>query len=191
MEISSSTDFAASTDIDMNRVLIVDDDTSYSKQVVLLCQKLGYETTATGNPEDFVDQLKTLPDIHAVIIDQFIGESFGLDLIPVVRGHNKSCRIMVLTGFANFKSAIEAGRYGADEYLTKPVSLASLKNGLSGAVTPFLEKHPNTIPLEEVEWEYINRVLTLCAGNVSQTARCLGLHRRTLQRKLARRRESS
>jgi two-component system, response regulator RegA len=122
---------------------------------------------------------------ECVVLDLRIGERNGLDLIPVLKRADPATRVVVLTGYGSVATAIEAMRRGATHYLTKPADadeiLAAFDRGSGEAPTPPLQ----AMSLDRVEWEHINRVLLDCGGNVSEAARVLGLHRRSLQRKLA------
>ena len=113
----------------------------------------------------------------------------GLDLVHAIRAIEPATQILVLTGYGSIATALEAVRLGAVHYLTKPADpddiLSAFERG-AGPHTPALGVPADAPSLERVEWEHINRVLTDCGGNVSQTARILRIHRRSLQRKLAR-----
>ena len=122
-----------------------------------------------------------------VLLDLRIGSDTGLALIPTLKEIDPATRIVVLTGYGSVATAVEALRRGAVHYLTKPADadeiLAAFERSLSGGTDTSAPLQPMT--LDRVEWEHINRVLVDCGGNVSEAARLLGLHRRTLQRKLA------
>jgi two-component system response regulator RegA len=121
-----------------------------------------------------------------VLLDLRIPGGQSLDLIPFFKELDAATRIVVLTGYGSIATAVEAVRRGATQYLTKPANaneiLAAFEHDGSKAHT--LDLQP--MSLDRVEWEHINRVLVECDGNVSEAARVLGIHRRSLQRKLAR-----
>jgi two-component system response regulator RegA len=121
-----------------------------------------------------------------VLLDLRIPGGQSLDLIPFFKELDPETRIVVLTGYGSIATAVEAVRRGATQYLTKPANaneiLAAFDRG--GDKAPILDLQP--MSLDRVEWEHINRVLVECQGNVSEAARVLGIHRRSLQRKLAR-----
>jgi two-component system response regulator RegA len=121
-----------------------------------------------------------------VLLDLRIPGGQSLDLIPFFKALDAETRIVVLTGYGSIATAVEAVRRGATQYLTKPADaneiLAAFERG--GDKAQLLDLQP--MSLDRVEWEHINRVLVECRGNVSEAARVLGIHRRSLQRKLAR-----
>ena len=121
------------------------------------------------------------------VLDLRVPDGYGLDLIATLKGADPNTRIVVLTGYGSIATAVAAVRRGAAHYLTKPVEvdeiLAALDRGAADGVTTAEALKP--MSLDRMEWEHINRVLVDCGGNVSEAARLLGLHRRSLQRKLA------
>ncbi|CAM5203115.1 response regulator transcription factor [Alishewanella longhuensis] len=129
---------------------------------------------------------------HCYLIDLRIAEQSGLSLITPLRQAYPACRIIMLTGFASIATAVQAVKLGADDYLTKPVDFSALLQSLSAAPenSNAAQATPDTTLLspEQLEWEHIQRTLEQFDGNVSHTARALGMHRRTLQRKLLKRR---
>jgi len=115
------------------------------------------------------------------------GES-GLEVVKSLRESDSTISIIVLTGYGSIATAIEAVRRGADHYLTKPVDVDQILAAYEDVNSPRTgdSSPPATVPtLARVEWEHIQRILTDCSGNVSQAAKLLGLHRRSLQRKLS------
>jgi len=118
------------------------------------------------------------------VLDLRVEDGSGLDLIPRLKAADPATRIVVLTGFGSIATAVEAVRRGATHYLTKPANadeiLAAFAPAGAAVETPL-----QPMSLDRVEWEHINRVLLECGGNISEAARVLGLHRRSLQRKLA------
>lgn len=123
-----------------------------------------------------------------VVLDLRVPDGSGLDLIPWLKELDPATRIVVLTGYGSIATALEAVRRGATHYLTKPADadeiLAAFERGAGGTAAGTTDLQP--MSLDRVEWEHINRVLMDCDGNVSEAARVLGIHRRSLQRKLAR-----
>jgi two-component system response regulator RegA len=115
------------------------------------------------------------------------GES-GLDIVRALRGLDSTITIIMLTGYGSIATALEAVKYGADNYLSKPVDVDQIIEAYVNTrqSAPAGARLPVSVPsLGRVEWEHIQRVLTDCGGNVSQAAKLLGLHRRSLQRKLS------
>lgn len=129
---------------------------------------------------------------HCYLIDLRIAEQSGLSLITPLRQAHPACRIIMLTGFASIATAVQAVKLGADDYLTKPVDFAALLQCLAVAPTDNsklqTEQDNALLSPEQLEWEHIQRTLEQFDGNISHTARALGMHRRTLQRKLLKRR---
>jgi len=121
-----------------------------------------------------------------VLLDLRVGTDNGLDLIPIFEQIDANTKIVILTGYGSVATAVHAVRRGAVHYLTKPADaeeiLAAFQQDARGEAAPASPAEP--MSLDRVEWEHINRVLVECEGNVSEAARRLGLHRRTLQRKL-------
>ncbi|MEE8320945.1 MAG: response regulator transcription factor [Gammaproteobacteria bacterium] len=168
-------------------LLIVDDDITFTEVLANALTKRGYDVITAGNVEDARNILSGFIPDYAIVDLRMPGPS-GLELIPQLCEINQAIRIVVLTGYASIATAIEAIKLGAVYYLTKPtdadeiVSAFHRDNGDS--VAAVTEKR---IPLDRLEWEYIQKVLADCNGNISAAARILGMHRRTLQRKLQKR----
>ena len=166
--------------------LIVDDDEVFRKRLCRALELRGWEAySAPGGVEGLALARETAPDL-AIVVLKMEGES-GLDVVSSIRAFDATISIIMLTGYGSIATALEAVRCGADHYLSKPVDADQIL-----AAYQALKQHgqadprpPATVPtLARVEWEHIQRVLTDCGGNVSQTAKLLGLHRRSLQRKL-------
>jgi two-component system, response regulator RegA len=166
-------------------LLIVEDDDALRDRLTGAFVQRGLDVRAAAT----VDQAEALarddpPEL--VLLDLRVGGDNGLALIPTLKEIDPATRIVVLTGYGSVATAVEALRRGAVHYLTKPADadeiLAAFERSLgAGAASAPLEP----MSLDRVEWEHINRVLVECGGNVSEAARLLGLHRRTLQRKLS------
>lgn len=124
---------------------------------------------------------------HHVVLDLRLGDTWSLDFIDEMHARHPEVAVVVLTGYGSIATALDAVRRGARHYLTKPVEVdrivAALEGGPVGSRLPPEDALP--MSLARLEWEHINRVLTECGGSVSAAARVLGLHRRSLQRKLA------
>jgi len=137
--------------------------------------------------------LQALVDLQldACVLDLRYGNDSGLQSIQTLKQAMPNMRLVILTGFASIATAVQAVKLGADDYLTKPVDFQLLLSALSAANRLPTCMQPADMPVlsaDQVEWEHIQRVLTEQQGNISQTARALGMHRRTLQRRLAKRR---
>lgn len=122
------------------------------------------------------------------VVDLRLPDESGLDLVRQLKSIDASTAIVVLTGYGSIATALESVRLGATHYLTKPTDadriLAAFQHGLASRPRDLRTELPS---LARVEWEHLNRVLTDCDGNVSEAARQLGMHRRSLQRKLSKR----
>ena len=135
-----------------------------------------------------LDAARSDPPEYA-LVDLRLGTRSGLEVVRGLADLDAATAIVVLTGYGSIATALEAVRLGATHYLTKPADvddvLAAFARGAGGPVVASDAAPDSTPTLARVEWEHINRVLSDCGGNVSQAARILGIHRRSLQRKLA------
>ena len=167
-------------------VLIVDDDRVFHERLRLSFEARGWEAHAAASGKEALARAREAGPDLAIVDLRMPGES-GLDTVKSLRESDSTMSIIVLTGYGSIATALEAVRRGADHYLTKPVDVdqilaayETVDSSQANASAP-----PATVPsLARVEWEHIQRVLTDCGGNVSQAAKLLGLHRRSLQRKL-------
>ncbi|HEY3666468.1 MAG TPA: response regulator [Polyangiaceae bacterium] len=163
-------------------VLIVDDDDVFRTRLATAFRDRNFEVRTASNAERAV-ALAEAESPEFVVLDLRMPGASGLEIIPTLHALDPATRIVVLTGYGSIATAVEAVRRGATNYLTKPVDIDQILVALSGAVTsPPDAEVPS---LARVEWEHIQRVLTDAGGNISQAARLLGLHRRSLQRKLS------
>lgn len=171
----------------MKPILIVDDDPIFSEVLAKALTKRGFEVRSASNVEQAKQCLQEFQPDYAVVDLRMPGPS-GLELIPALCELNKEIKIVVLTGYASISTAVEAVKLGATHYLTKPADadeiVAAFERSSGESQT---EIPPTPISLDRLEWEHIQKVLADCNGNISEAARCLGLHRRTLQRKLQKR----
>lgn len=164
------------------KVLIVEDDQLFADTLVLEFEDLGFYSIK-------IDKLKQLDTLlffptHA-IVDLRVGVESGLDFVVKIKEKYPECRIIMMTGFGTIATAVEAVKRGADEYLTKPVSLPQLLATLGGEKEEVIESLSDSVQtLARKEREYIEYTLSKCDGNISKTAKVLGLHRQSLQRKL-------
>lgn len=168
-------------------LLIVDDDEVFRSRLVLALRGRGYEVREASDAETAIEQARAETPERA-LVDLRIPGASGLDLVKSLKALDPATQIVVLTGYGSIATAIEAVRLGARDYLTKPVDVDRIVAALEGASD---DRSPGEDPeqtpsLARVEWEHIQRVLSDCEGNVSEAARRLGVHRRSLQRKLAR-----
>lgn len=166
------------------KFLVVDDDTAFRARLVKALEARGYEAHAAGSGEEALEVAqRVLP--HAAVVDMRMPGMSGLDLVKALAETYPDLLIVVLTGYGSITTAVEAVRLGAINYLQKPLDadqiLAAFDKEAEGAAGNDLD----TPSLARVEWEHIQRVLSDCEGNISLAARKLGLHRRSLQRKLS------
>jgi two-component system response regulator RegA len=171
----------------MARLLLVDDDPSFLDILQRALQRRGHEVARALSAEQALHEAAD-GSFDGIVLDLRIGEDNGLQCLPALRDAQPDANILLLTGYASIATAVEAVKRGADDYRPKPASAVEILQALfpeAEAVEPEL---PNTpIHPRRLEWEHLQRVLAEHAGNVSAAARALGLHRRTLQRKLAKR----
>jgi two-component system, response regulator RegA len=169
------------------RILLVDDDGVLLQVMAQAFQRRGYETVTADSAAAALASAAAQPCTHAVL-DLRMPDGSGLQLIPRLLGASPGLCIVVLTGYASIATAVDAVKLGAHQYLTKPADVDEIIAAFGhqpGATTPGIAAAP--IPLGRLEWEYIQKVLNECEGNISAAAKRLGLHRRTLQRKLQKR----
>ncbi len=174
----------------LGRVLLIDDDEIFVHVLGRALATRGFEVaTATNGGEALIRCVDFQP--RYIVLDLKLGSESGLALIPKLTASLPGARILLLTGYASIATAVEAIKRGAHDYLAKPVDADQVVHALLGDTDaePTTANHlPDAPPpLKRLEWEHIQRVLNECEGNISEAARRLGLHRRTLQRKLAKR----
>jgi two-component system response regulator RegA len=168
-------------------VLIVDDDETFRTRLVRAFQSRQLEAQGARNGEEAVALAKKESPELAVVDLRMPGMS-GLEVVRELKAIDAMTNIVVLTGYGSIATALEAVRLGATHYLTKPADVDDILAAFERAHRPPADMPlgPPEVPsLARAEWEHINRVLTDCGGNISQAARLLGLHRRSLQRKLS------
>jgi two-component system response regulator RegA len=168
-------------------VLIIDDDEVFRGRLARAFRGRGWTAVEAADADQALIQLaEHSPDL--VLVDLRMPGREGLDLIPDLRARDADAAIIVLTGFGSIATTVAATRLGADHYLSKPADVDQILSTYETLVSgkPEMETVPSSVPsLARVEWEHINRVLTDCHGNISHAARLLGIHRRSLQRKLS------
>jgi two-component system response regulator RegA len=173
----------------MGPVLVIDDDDTFNTVLTRALKRRGYEASGAQEAERALEAARQAPPA-AVVLDLNLGSSSGLTLIRPLLDIAPGCRIVVLTGYASIATAVEAIKLGATQYFAKPVEVDAIVAAFDAAPpAPQADAPPPSDPLSvsRLEWEHIQRVLHEHEGNISSTARALKMHRRTLQRKLAKR----
>ena len=170
-------------------ILVVDDDETFRTRLVRAFQAREYEAQGAPDGESAIALAKTESPEYAIVDLRMPGMS-GLDVVRELKAIDAMTNIVVLTGYGSIATALEAVRLGATHYLTKPADvdelLAAFDRANKAPDAPVAVDDKSFVPsLARAEWEHINRVLTDCGGNISQASRLLGLHRRSLQRKLS------
>lgn len=166
-------------------VLIVDDDEAFRNRLARVLERRGFLVTMAEGVEDARTAMRGGGHNYAVL-DMKLGDGNGTDIVPELRRVNPSVRIVMLTGFGNIASAVHAIKMGAVDYLAKPADPDDIEKALLAQGNK-PEPPENPMSADRVRWEHIQRVYELCDRNVSETARRLNMHRRTLQRILAKR----
>lgn len=173
--------------LNASKLLLVDDDEIFCRVLASALEKRGFEVRVAHDVESATALIGEFVPEYAVVDLSMPGES-GLVLVERLHAMDEHIRIVVLTGYASIATAVEAIKLGATHYLAKPADadevVAALGKGEGDATAEVAGQPMST---RRLEWEHIQKVLTECEGNVSEAARRLGMHRRTLQRKLAKR----
>lgn len=166
-------------------VLIVDDDELLRERLAAALRRRGYDTRTAGGHGEAVSLARADSPEYAIIDLRMDGPS-GLELLRDLREIDPSTRVVMLTGYGSIATAVEAMRLGAVNYVPKPADADDILAAFERADGPPLvpSRDYDAPSLARAEWEHINRVLADTAGNVSEAARRLGIHRRSLQRKL-------
>jgi two-component system response regulator RegA len=162
-------------------LLIVDDDATFRQRLVQAMEKRGFAVVGAESVAAGVDAATSNPPAFAVV-DLRLGDGNGLEVVKALRAVRADARIVVLTGYANIATAVAAVKTGAVDYLAKPTDADAIEAALlaKGSTLPPPPEQPMTA--DRVRWEHIQRVYEQCDHNVSETARRLRMHRRTLQR---------
>ena len=169
-------------------MLIIDDDPSFNAILVRTLERRGHKACGVLDPESAIAKAREI-EPGQVVLDLNLNGSSGLALIPQLLDIVPDCRIVVLTGYASIATAVDAVKLGAIQYLAKPVEIEAILSAFDDDGIPDFDPAAPDEPLsvDRLEWEHIQRVLNENDGNISATARALKMHRRTLQRKLAKR----
>lgn len=169
-------------------VLVIDDDERFAETLAAALARRGFTpSVASSVRAALAAAAEAVPD--AAVVDLRLGEEDGLALLEPLRAAGPKMRIVVLTGYASIATAVKAIKLGADDYLAKPVTANAVVDALLRGDQEAADARTPAEPMSprRLEWEHIQRILTENDGNISATARTLKMHRRTLQRKLAKR----
>ncbi len=167
-------------------LLIVDDDRPFSGRLARAMEGRGYEVRVAESVAEGLAAVDALAPAFAVI-DMRLGDGTGLDVIARLKERRPDARGVILTGYGNIATAVTAVKLGAFDYLAKPADADEIHAALMAEPGERAIPPENPMSADRVRWEHIQRVYELCNRNVSETARRLNMHRRTLQRILAKR----
>ncbi len=167
-------------------LLIVEDDRPLRERLARAMEARGFTVAIAETVAQGIARAKESPPAFAVV-DLKLDDGNGLDVVEVLHGTRPDARVVVLTGFGNIATAVAAVKYGAIDYLSKPADADDITGALLAPAGGKPKPPENPMSADRVRWEHIQRVYELCGHNVSETARRLNMHRRTLQRILAKR----
>jgi two-component system, response regulator RegA len=167
-------------------LLIVEDDKSFLQRLARAMETRGFVVTTAETVADGLQQVEKAAPAFAVV-DMRLGDGTGLDVISALKRRRPDARGIVLTGYGNIATAVTAVKLGAVDYLSKPADADDVVAALLAIDGKKAEPPENPMSADRVRWEHIQRIYELCGRNVSETARRLNMHRRTLQRILAKR----
>lgn len=175
----------------LGRLLIIDDDENYREVLARSLSRKNFTVRTAGTPEESLVSCGAFaPDY--ILLDLNLNGHSGLNLIPPLLAVRPSARIVVLTGYASIQTAVGALKLGACHYLPKPANLIDIIRALTeDAIDVPDEIGDERMSVQHLQWEYIQRTLAEHHGNIAATARALNMHRRTLQRKLGKKRPSA
>ena len=167
-------------------LLIVDDDNPLRDRLARAMEKKGFRVIQAKNVEEGINKTKNSPPAFAVV-DLRLGDGSGLEVVAEIRKQKKDSKVIMLTGYGNIHTAVAAVKAGAIDYIPKPASADDVEKALLAGPEAKATPPENPMSADRVKWEHIHRVFELCNRNVSETARRLKMHRRTLQRILSKR----
>lgn len=167
-------------------LIIVDDDRPFLSRVARAMEGRGFSVETAESVEEALAKVRAAPPAYAVI-DMRLGDGNGLDVVTAIHEKRPDSRAIILTGYGNIATAVTAVKLGAVDYLSKPADADDIFIALTRLPDKKVEPPENPMSADRVRWEHIQRVYEMCDRNVSETARRLNMHRRTLQRILAKR----
>ncbi len=178
-------DAMTDTPTEPRRLMIVEDDAAFARTLARSFERRGYDVRQAGSAEKLQTELEGFEPTHAVVDLKLNGEASGLQCVQLLSARDADMQIVVLTGFASIATAVEAIKLGACHYLAKPSNTDDIEAAFGrteGSTEVALTNRPSSI--KTLEWERIHQTLAETGFNISETARRLGMHRRTLARKL-------
>ena len=174
------------SDFDNKSLLIVDDDNPFRERLARAMEKKGFEVFQAESVQKGIQTVKDKKPAFAVV-DLRLSDGSGLEVVKQIQNSNSTSRIIMLTGYGNIPTAVAAIKEGAIDYLAKPADADDVEKALLADPEAKAEPPENPMSADRVKWEHIHSVFELCNRNVSETARRLKMHRRTLQRILSKR----
>ena len=174
------------SDFEDKTLLIVDDDNPFRQRLARAMEKKGFMVTQAEGVKAGLDEVKSKKPAFAVV-DLRLNDGNGIEVVKEIQKNNSDSRIIMLTGYGNIPTAVAAIKEGAIDYLAKPADAEDVERALLADPDKKAAPPENPMSADRVKWEHIHRVFELCNRNVSETARRLKMHRRTLQRILSKR----
>ena len=174
------------SDFEDKSLLLVDDDNPFRERLARAMEKKGFIVTQAEGVKKGIDSVKLKKPAFAVV-DLRLGDGNGLEVVKEIQISNSKSRVVMLTGYGNIPTAVAAIKQGAIDYLSNPADADDVERALLADPNSKAAPPENPMSADRVKWEHIHRVFELCNRNVSETARRLKMHRRTLQRILSKR----
>jgi two-component system response regulator RegA len=174
------------TDFADKSLLIVDDDNPLRDRLARAMEKKGFVVTQAESVKSGISTAQSSPPAFAVV-DLRLGDGSGLEVVKEIQKQKKESKIIIMTGYGNIPTAVAAVKAGAIDYIPKPADAEDVESALLALPSEKASPPENPMSADRVKWEHIHRVFELCNRNVSETARRLKMHRRTLQRILSKR----
>ena len=182
----NSDNYKKNAEIPDKSLLIVDDDNPFRDRLARSMEKKGFQVSQAESVKKGIEIVRSGKQSFAVV-DLRLGDGSGLEVVKEIQKSNSKSRIVMLTGYGNIPTAVAAIKEGAIDYLAKPADADDIERALLADPNKKAAPPENPMSADRVKWEHIHRVFELCNRNVSETARRLKMHRRTLQRILSKR----
>jgi len=184
--MSETTNIKNISEFEDKSLLIVDDDNPFRERLARAMEKKGFQVSQAEGVKRGIQSVKAKKPAFAVV-DLRLNDGNGLEVVKEIQNSNSKSRIIMLTGYGNIPTAVAAIKQGAIDYLAKPADADDVEKALLADINKKAEPPENPMSADRIKWEHIHRVFELCNRNVSETARRLKMHRRTLQRILSKR----